>query len=54
MPRPESVIKGFEELQSIIAKGEGNGAKKYKENLEWYRANQKKVLKNWPLEEYNW
>jgi len=54
MPRPESVIEGFTELQRIIARGEGNGAAKYKENLEWYRANQKKVLKNWPLEEYNW
>ncbi|MCD6090654.1 MAG: NADH-quinone oxidoreductase subunit B [Bacteroidales bacterium] len=54
MPRPESVISGFQELKRLIAAGKADGAKKYKENLEWYRENQKKVLKNWPLVEYNW
>jgi len=54
MPRPESVISGFQELKRLIQEGKADGAKKYKENLEWYRANQKKVLKNWPLVEYNW
>ncbi len=54
MPRPESVISGFEELKGLIQAGKADGATKYKENLEWYRANQKKVLKNWPLVEYNW
>jgi NADH-quinone oxidoreductase subunit B len=54
MPRPESVIAGFKELQRLIAEGKADGATKYKENLDWYRENQKKVLKNWPLVEYNW
>ena len=54
MPRPESVIEGFKELQRLIAAGKADGATKYKENLDWYRNNQKKVLKNWPLVEYNW
>ena len=54
MPRPESVISGFEELKGLIQAGKADGATKYKENLDWYRDNQKKVLKNWPLVEYNW
>ena len=54
MPRPESVIAGFDELKGLIQAGKADGATKYKENLDWYRENQKKVLKNWPLVEYNW
>lgn len=54
MPRPESVIEGFKELKTLIQAGKADGATKYKENLDWYRDNQKKVLKNWPLVEYNW
>ncbi len=54
MPRPEGVIDGFIKLQERIAKGEANGWKHYQENLEWYRANQKKVIKNWNMPDYNW
>ena len=54
MPRPESVIDGFIELQNLIAAGKADGAKKYKENLEWYRGNQKKVMPNWVAPEYQW
>ena len=54
MPRPESVIEGFIELQNLIAAGKADGAKKYKENLEWYRGNQKKVMPNWVAPEYQW
>ncbi len=56
MPRPEAVIEGFIKLQKLIAEGKANGAKKYKENLEWYRSNQKKVLgPTVPhIQEYNW
>ena len=28
----------------MIAKGEANGWKRYRENLEWYRTNQAKVF----------
>ncbi len=44
MPRPEAVINGFKKLMDMIKSGEANGWKKYKENLEWYRANQRKIL----------
>ncbi len=54
MPRPESVISGIVKLQSIIAEGKANGAAKYKENLDWYRVNQKKIIPNWVMPEYNW
>ncbi len=54
MPRPESVISGFVKLQQLIADGKGNGAKEYKENLESYRANQKKIIPNWVMPDYNW
>ncbi len=55
MPRPEAVIQGFIKLQQRIIEGRADGAKQYKENLEWYKANQRKVLGNTPyIEEYNW
>ena len=54
MPRPESVISGFIELQKLIAEGKANGAEKYQKNLEWYRENQKKVIHNWKMPDYNW
>ena len=47
MPRPEAVLAGFGKLQELIGEGKANGANKYKENLEWYRANQKKVIPTW-------
>jgi len=54
MPRPEGVIDGFIKLQERIAGGKANGWKHYQENLDWYRANQKKVIKNWKMPDYNW
>jgi NADH-quinone oxidoreductase subunit B len=54
MPRPEAVISGFIELQNQIKEGKANGAQQYKDNLEWYRENQKKVIKNWKMPDYNW
>ncbi len=54
MPRPESVLSGFGKLQELIADGKANGAQKYKDNLEWYRENQKKIIPNWVMPDYNW
>jgi NADH-quinone oxidoreductase subunit B len=54
MPRPEAVLSGFAKLQELIAQGKANGAEKYKANLEWYRQNQKKIIPNWVMPEYNW
>jgi len=54
MPRPEAVIAGFQKLQAKIERGDADNGTRYKENLEWYRANQKKIIKNWRMPEYNW
>lgn len=44
MPRPEAIIEGFRTLMKMIKNGEANGWKRYKDNLDWYRANQKRVF----------
>ncbi|MCD6597866.1 MAG: NADH-quinone oxidoreductase subunit NuoB [Bacteroidales bacterium] len=54
MPRPESVLSGFGKLQELISEGKANGAQEYKDNLEWYRANQKRIIPNWVMPDYNW
>ncbi len=54
MPRPEAVLKGFGELQKLIKEGRADGATKYKNELDYYRGNQKKIIKNWNFPEYNW
>lgn len=56
MPRPEALIEGFVALQGKIANGEKSGAQRYWENLDWYKANQKKVLGDNMLPDYtsNW
>ena len=54
MPRPEAVISGFVKLQELIIAGKANNGEKYRENLEHYRANQKKIIKNWKMPDYNW
>jgi len=54
MPRPESVISGFVKLQELIQDGKANNGEKYRENLEHYRTNQKKIIKNWKMPDYNW
>jgi NADH-quinone oxidoreductase subunit B len=54
MPRPEAVLAGFGKLQELIADGKANGAEKYQENLEWYKANQKKIIPSLLTTDYNW
>ena len=55
MPRPESVIRGFIKLQELIQNGNAGNGEAYRENLDWYRTNQQKVIKNWDFpEDYNW
>ena len=54
MPRPEAILAGFEELKKRIKKGQGEGANHYVENFEWYKANQKKIIKDWNMPDYNW
>lgn len=54
MPRPEAILAGFEELKKRIKKGLGEGANHYIENLDWYKENQKKIIKYWDMPDYNW
>ncbi len=54
MPRPEALIAGFGELMERIKRGEANGWHEYLENLDDYRANQKRVIKDWDLPDYSW
>ena len=54
MPRPEAVIAGFQKLQAKIIRGDADNGTRYKENIEEYRANQKKIIKNWRMPDYNW
>jgi NADH-quinone oxidoreductase subunit B len=54
MPRPEAVLDGFAKLQELIDEGKATGWVKYQENLDWYRENQKKVITNWDMPDYNW
>ena len=54
MPRPEALIAGFNKLKELIKAGKAEGANQYAEKFDWYKANQKKIIKNWDLPEYNW
>ncbi|MBU4485305.1 MAG: NADH-quinone oxidoreductase subunit NuoB [Candidatus Delongbacteria bacterium] len=54
MPRPEALIAGFEELKKRILAGKAEGANEYAKNFQWYKANQKKIIKDWDMPDYNW
>lgn len=54
MPRPEAILAGFEKLKEIIKKGECDGHNKYVDKFDWYKANQKKIIKKWEMPDYNW
>ena len=48
------LLAGFEKLKTIIREGRGEGANTYAEKFDWYKANQKKVIKDWDMPDYNW
>ena len=54
MPRPEALLNAIEKLKVRIKEGRGEGANKYAENFDWYKANQKKIIKSWDMPDYNW
>ncbi len=54
MPRPEALIAGFQGLMEKIKRGQANGWNEYLENLEQYKANQRKVITDWNMPAYNW
>jgi NADH-quinone oxidoreductase subunit B len=54
MPRPEAILSGFNKLKERIKAGRAEGANEYIKNLDWYKANQKKIIKDWNMPDYNW
>ncbi len=54
MPRPEALLAGFNELKKRIKEGNGEGANDYVDKFDWYKANQKKIIKDWNMPDYNW
>ena len=54
MPRPEALLAGIKVLKKQIMAGETENANRYIENLDWYKANQKKIIKDWNMPDYNW
>jgi NADH-quinone oxidoreductase subunit B len=54
MPRPEVLVGALVELKKMIKEGQCDGANRYVENFDWYKANQKRVIKNWNMPDYNW
>ncbi len=54
MPRPEALLAGFESLKKRIKEGRAEGANEYATNFKWYKANQKKIIKDWNMPDYNW
>ncbi len=47
MPRPEAIIHSFKHLMELIDTGKADGYRRYKENYDFYRKNQRKVLGKW-------
>jgi NADH-quinone oxidoreductase subunit B len=54
MPRPEALLAGFGKLKERIKAGKGEGANEYAEKFDWYKGNQKKIIKDWNMPDYNW
>ena len=54
MPRPEALLAGFEKLKKLIKEGKAEGANLYAKNFDEYKANQKKIIKDWNMPDYNW
>jgi NADH-quinone oxidoreductase subunit B len=54
MPRPEALLAGFNKLKEKIREGRAEGANQYADHFDWYKANQKKVIRDWNMPDYNW
>ncbi len=54
MPRPEALLAGFEKLKKLIKEGKAEGANMYVKNFDEYKKNQKKIIKDWNMPDYNW
>ncbi len=54
MPRPEALLHGFVKLKELIKAGKAEKANEYARNFDEYKANQKKIIKDWNMPDYNW
>ena len=54
MPRPEALLAGFNKLKERIKQGRAEGANEYANKFNWYKSNQKKIIKDWNMPDYNW
>ncbi len=54
MPRPEALLAGFNRLKQMIREGRCEGMNTYIENFDWYKQNQKKIITDWNMPDYNW
>ncbi len=54
MPRPEALIAGFNRLKEKIRAGECEGMNEYAEKFDWFKKNQKQIIKDWNMPDYNW
>ena len=54
MPRPEAILAGFAKLRELIRAGKAEGQNLYAQNFDWYKENQKRVIKDWDMPDYNW
>jgi NADH-quinone oxidoreductase subunit B len=54
MPRPEALLGGFIKLKQMIREGKCEGMNKYIDDFDWYKANQKQIIHDWNMPDYNW
>lgn len=54
MPRPEAILAGFMTLKKKIKSGQAEGANLYAEKFDYYKENQKKIIRDWNMPDYNW
>jgi NADH-quinone oxidoreductase subunit B len=54
MPRPEALLAGFDKLKQLIREGKAEGANDYANRFDWYKDNQKAVILDWDMPDYNW
>ncbi len=54
MPRPEALLAGINRLKKVIREGRGYKADDYAKNFQWYKENQKRIIKDWNMPDYNW
>ncbi len=47
MPRPQSIVKAFDDLMEMIQDGRADGYIRYKKYYEKYKANQEKIFRRW-------